>query len=805
MKAFEDYLNFGRRKVTNASYSRREVSVSEFIPYQHHFDKETIITKSGELMQTIRLEGWSFETADDSDVDMKKVVRNSLLKSLSNGNYAAWFHTVRRKKSAYPGGEFTNKFAHELNEQWRKKHSNHESYVNELYITVVRREDTEGLGAIGHYINVLSNSVDEGQKHEAMREAQKELKEITHRLLASLRDYNPRLLTCVQTQHGVLSQPLQFLGMLVNGGQRQQMLVPTMDISHYLSTQRLYFGNRAIELRGLTKTRFAGMISVREYAPATAAGLLDAYLQLPFEFIITQSFSFVNRTVAIGKMRTQQNRMASAEDAAVSQIAEINAALDMAMGGNVAFGDHHCSVMVIDDNLTALEDSLALAISKMVDVGIAPVREKMILEQCYWAQLPGNFSFIGRPSKINTMNLAGFVSMHNYPTGRIKKNHWGDAVTVFDTTSGTPYFFNFHTRDVGHTTIIGPTGAGKTVLMNFLCAQAQKFNCRLFMFDKDRGAEIFVRAIGGAYSVIQPSERCGFNPLHLPDTNENRNFISEWLESLVRFDDKTLEPEEVEQIQEAVNGNYKLAKKDRMLRNVAAFFGVEKTGSIASRLKPWYGEGRYARIFDNPYDALDFTTHSTFGFEMGEVLSDKSSLAPVLLYLFHKVNLSLDGTPTVVVLDEAWALIDNPIFAGKIKDWLKTMRKLNAMVIFATQSVEDAVGSSISDTLIQQTATQIFLPNAKATAAYQTAFMLSDREFNLLKTTDPSSRYFLLKQGKDVVIARIDLSGMDEEINVLSARAETVRVLDQVRSEVGDNPAVFLPIFQQRLREGAAN
>ena len=804
MKAFEDYLSFGRRKVTNDGYSKRELSVAEFIPYQHHFDKETIITKEGELLQTIRLEGWSFETADDVDVDMKKSVRNSLLKSLSNGNYAVWFHTVRRKKSAYPGGEFTNKFADRLNEKWRGKHSNHESFVNELYITVVRREDTEGWAKIGHLLNTLSNTVDEGQKREAMREAHKELKEVTHRLLASLRDYNPRLLTCVQTQHGVLSQPLQFLGMLVNGGQRQQMLVPTMDISHYLSTQRLYFGSRAVEMRGLTKTRFAGIVSVKEYANSTAAGLLDAYLQLPFEFIISQSFSFVNRTVAIGKMRTQQNRMAAAEDAAVSQIAEINAALDMAQSGNVAFGDHHCTVMVMSDNLASLEDSLALAISEMVNVGISPVREKLVLEQCFWAQLPANFGYIGRPSKINTMNLSGFVSLHNYPIGRIKGNHWGDAVTVFDTTSGTPYFFNFHTRDVGHTTIIGPTGAGKTVLMNFLCAQAQKFNCRLFMFDKDRGAEIFVRAIGGAYSVIDPSARCGFNPLHLPETNENRNFISEWLSALVQFDDKPLEPEEIEQIQEAVAGNFKLAKKDRMLRNIAAFFGVEKPGSIASRLKPWYGEGRYARIFDNPYDSLDFGTHTTFGFEMGEVLSDKTSLAPVLLYLFHKVNLSLDGTPTIVVLDEAWALIDNPIFANKIKDWLKTMRKLNAMVVFATQSVEDATKSSISDTLIQQTATQIFLPNPKATDAYQKAFMLSDREFNLLKTTDPSTRYFLLKQGKDVVIARIDLGGMEEEINVLSARADTVRELDVIRTQHGDDPDVWLPLFQQRLREGTA-
>ena len=164
------------------------------------------------------------------------------------------------------------------------------------------------------------------------------------------------------------------------------------------------------------------------------------------------------------------------------------------------------------------------------------------------------------------------------------------------------------------------------------------------------------------------------------------------------------------------------------------------------------------------------------------------------MYLFHRINLSLDGTPTIIILDEAWALIDNKIFSGKIRDWLKTLRKLNGMVVFATQSVEDATNSTISETLIQQTATQIFLPNPRATDVYQRAFMVTDREFNLLKTTDPASRYFLVKQGKDVVVARIDLSGMEDAIHVLSARAETVSILDQIIAEVGEAPEAWMPI-----------
>jgi type IV secretion system protein VirB4 len=391
--------------------------------------------------------------------------------------------------------------------------------------------------------------------------------------------------------------------------------------------------------------------------------------------------------------------------------------------------------------------------------------------------------------------------MHNYPLGKPSGNHWGEAVTVMDTTSGTPFFFNFHVRDVGHTLIIGPTGAGKTVLMNFLCAQAQKFKCRLFFFDKDRGAEIFLRALDGKYTVIDPSRPCGFNPLQLPNTGENRTFLLDWLKQLVTTNGETLTSEDIAALSNAINGNYKLQRKDRKLSNIAPFLGLGGPGTLAGRISMWYGKGSHAAVFDNDEDVIDFGRSSIFGFEMAELLRDKATLGPALSYIFHRINMSLDGTPTMIVLDEAWALIDNPVFAPKIKDWLKVLRKLNTFVVFATQSVEDASKSQISDTLVQQTATQIFLPNLKATDVYKTSFMLSDREYQLIKTTDPGTRYFLVKQANDSVVARVDLSGMGDVINVLSGRASTVGILRQVLEEYGDNPNVWIPIFNKKVEE----
>lgn len=800
-------LQLTRRRTERAAYSNIEVSEADFIPYEYHWDKETIRTKKKDFLQVIKIEGFSFETADDEDIDMKKMVRNSLLKSMADGSFAVWFHTIRSRHSTYPGGKQPPGFAALVDKQWHAKHHNKDSYVNELYITIIRTAGNQKVKMLSKLFkgNVAANKAAEIR---AVRDAHKELAEAVLRVTSTLKDYGARVLTTYENEHGTFSEPMEFLSRIINGGSSVPIRCNVNDLSHYLPINRLYFGRNAIEISGGPRKRYAAIISIKEYPPATAAGILDSFLQLPFEFIISQSFKFFHRTSKIESMQRWQNRMINAQDKAVSQIAEISDALDLATSGHVAFGRHHLSVMCFEEDMVSLERAISLALAELVNVGVNPTREKFIMEQTFWAQLPGNFEYLVRGSDINTMNLSGFASLHNYPTGKMDNNHWGNAVTVFETTSGTPYFFNFHARDVGHTTIIGPTGAGKTVLLNFLCAQAQKFNCRIFFFDKDRGAELFIRAIGGKYSIIEPNENCSFNPLQLPDTPENRTFLVEWLKTLVTTNDEPFTAEDMDRVSDAVAGNYKLAKKDRLLRNIAPFFGMEGPGTIAGRLRMWHSDGTYAGLFDNDNDVIDFNLGNAFGFEMGEVLRERVSLGPVLLYLFHRINMALDGTPTIIVLDEAWALIDNKIFANRIRDWLKTLRKLNGMVVFATQSVEDASNSAISETLIQQTATQIFLPNPKATAAYRTSFMVTEREFNLLLTTDPGSRFFLVKQGKDVVVARIDLSGMDEVINILSARAETIVIADEMRARYGDNPDAWIPPFQERVkadREKIAN
>ena len=803
-------FKFSKTQAAKERYAKKEKPVSEFIPYKGHWDKNTILTRDNGLLQVIKVEGFSFETADDSDLDIRKEIRNSLLKNMASGNVTMYFHMVRKRRpvmkkqneySIDPTIKITKDFISYLETQWHKKHSSTDSYFNEIYISILYEPDKQGAAMVEYLFTKLRQKSNKDAWEKGMREMHESMQEMTTRVLNTLKDYDPELLGVKKTKDGIFCEISEFLGTIVNCGDSNRMMVPSNYLDDYLPTNRLFFGSRSIESRGPKGKKYAGIVSVLEYGPSTSAGMLDGFLQMPFEFIMTQSFRFSNRTISINKMQLQQNRMIQAEDKALSQIAEITQALDMAISGEIGFGEHHLTLLCIDKDLKALENTLSMAAVELSNCGLSPVRERINMEPSYWGQVPGNRSYIVRKATINTLNLVGLVSMHNYPPGRMYGNHWGEYVTVLDTTSGTPFYFNFHVRDVGHTLIIGPTGAGKTVLMNFLCAQAQKFKPRTFFFDKDRGAEIFIRALNGVYSVVDPGTNCGFNPLQLADNGENRAFLLEWLKVLVTVNGEVLNAEDIKLLSQAIEGNYRLNKRDRKLDNVAPFLGMALPGSLASRISMWHGKGSHAKVFDNDIDIIDFSVSRVFGFEMAELLRDPLSLPPVLLYIFHRINISLDGSRTMIVLDEAWALIDNPVFAPKIKDWLKVLRKLNTFVIFATQSVEDATKSRISDTLIQQTATQIFLPNLKATDIYRTAFMLSQREYVLIKNTDPSTRYFLIKQGVSAVIAKVNLSGMDNIINVLSGRADTVTLLDQIIAKHGTNPKKWLPVFYEKVKE----
>jgi len=441
-------------------------------------------------------------------------------------------------------------------------------------------------------------------------------------------------------------------------------------------------------------------------------------------------------------------------------------------------------------------------LSVFTNIGLISAREDVNLEPAFWANLPGNFSYIARRSLISNKNFASFASLHTFPAGSKTGNHWGDAITRLETTSGTPYWFNFHERDVGNFTVIGPTGTGKTVLLTFLMAQAQRVKPRSVYFDKDRGAEIFIRAIGGDYTNVISGEPTGLNPLQIENSPANRAFLKDWLDLIMTSDGGAkLTPQESDILSDAIKANFETPFEHRRLRYFSELLAGYDTGhaySLSARIAKWHSGGEKAWLFDNEEDTLSLG-NSTLGFDLTSILDDTASRAPWLMYIFHRISALMDGQKTIIMLDEGWKMLDDPVFTYRIKDWMKTIRKQNGILGFATQSVRDALNSDVGDTIIEQSPTQIFLPNNKASEEdYCKGFGLTHHELKLIREISPESRCFLIKHGSDSVIARLDLSGMDDFIAVLSGRTESVNLMDQIISETSPNPEDWLGLFIQR-------
>ena len=253
-----------------------------------------------------------------------------------------------------------------------------------------------------------------------------------------------------------------------------------------------------------------------------------------------------------------------------------------------------------------------------------------------------------------------------------------------------------------------------------------------------------------------------------------------------------LDSEESEQVVDAIEASYAEPQQRRRLRYLVELFrgyGRPSANDLYSRLKPWWGSGDRAWLFDNERDRTDLEA-DTVGFDMTGVLDDPKTRTPALFYFFHRVEERLDGTPSIVVVDEGWKALDDEVFVRRIKDWEKTIRKRNGVVGFATQSAQDALESKISSAIIEQAATQIFMINPKGRAEdYINGFGLTTHEFELVRTLPDSSHCFLIKHGKESVVARLDLTGEQELLTILSGRESTVRLFDSLVETNGEAPA----------------
>lgn len=728
-----------------------DVIESDFVPYACLADTYSIFTKNGEVLQILRIPA----NAHAARGDVRQALREALFASIPDTGYALWIHTIRRRKRLNLPAGSAAEFSRQLDEEWNRAQQWDTGLGNELYISIVRVAQPADLADLHAIKNSFWPTRDIRLRNAYLDKAAKELTVTVDALLGRLSDFGATRLGIV-TRDGVsYSEQLEFLESLINLEFRP-MPVPDQDLSHYLTSGNITFGFNAMEVRTAEgKRRFAAILTIKEYKECSLRAI-DQFLELPCELIVTQSFDFIGAEEAKAVYEKYARYLELGGDQEMAEWSEIPRLMTHKDRPSKAYGEQQCSLFLIAPNLKTLEANIKLVTKALHRIGIVAFREDLKLEQMYWAQLPGNFPFIVRNWSVNSMHVGGFASLKADGTSSANQSHWGLPVALLPTREGAPYYLHFHQGRTGHTSIIGSPHAGRTTLAHFLLAQAQRLAPRLWYFDTRGRAQSFITALGGAYQ--RPgSDAMPINPLKLPDSPANREFLTLWLASVLDPDGQQLSRHMMEFFEQLLAGFMPL---DPALRSFSVLRDAMKQVDpvLASQLNPWAAGGLHGGILDGSDDR--FAAATIQGFDLSQVAATRGMRNAVTSYLLHRLTMALDGAPTILVLDEGFLLLDDLLFGPRAATWLEYLAKTNCMVVLLTG--QPAVSAALSHTPAIQAhmINRFFLPEARPGSFYTERLGLPDALRSQLTMHTRDERLVMLVQGGRAEWLRVNLAGV---------------------------------------------
>ncbi|MCP3045603.1 VirB4 family type IV secretion/conjugal transfer ATPase [Xanthomonas euvesicatoria pv. allii] len=767
--------------------------ISEFVSVSTHVAPSVLKTTGGDYLLIWHLAGLPFVGRDEFELEQRHNTFNRLVQTLRApdfANVAFWVHDVRRRRKINDSSRFKQSFNQALSDDYYAALSGQKIMQNELYFSMIYRPVLSGK-------RLVEKSSDPNKIRVEEEQAIAKVIELATNVEAVLKDYSPYRLSMYEAKNGIVfSESLEFLGYLLN---RIDEPVPVLQapVSAYLPVSKHMFANKTGDFVIRTPdgiNHFGAILNVKEYADGTYPGILNGLKYLDFEYVITHSFSPVGRHDALKVLERTKGMMISSGDKSSSQIRDLDLAMDDVASGNFVLGEYHFTLAVYADSQEKLARQIATTRAELSNAGFVSSKEDLAIASSFYAQLPGNWRFRTRIANLSSLNFLGLSPLHNFAQGKQHNNPWGDCVTTLQTTNGQPYYFNFHAthpaenslgeKAIANTMVIGKSGTGKTALINFLLSQVQKFDPvpTIFFFDKDRGAEIFVRACGGNYLALENGAPTGFNPFQCERTEANTQFLAELIKVLGGKPEYSSREEE--DIYRAVEGMLDTPMHLRSMSNFRKSLPNMGDDGLYARLRRWTAGNSLGWVFDNPVDTIDLTRASIIGFDYTDVIDNAEVRVPVINYLLHRLEALIDGRPLIYVMDEFWKILDGK---GGLKEFAKnkqkTIRKQNGLGIFATQSPEDALASDIAAALIEQTATMILLPNPNASRDdYIEGLKLTDAEYQVVVSLDERSRCFLVKQGHASAVCQLNLRGMDDALSVISSSTDNIEIMNQVLS-----------------------
>ncbi|MDM0116771.1 conjugal transfer protein TrbE [Variovorax sp. J22R133] len=829
--------------------TKAERSVASCLPYSQQIDEDTVITYEGDLTQTIEVQGLSFETIGHKELDNLNQQWFSAINNIARSpNVALWAHVERRRvRYDLSSISYDNDLSTEFARQYARKFDGEQHFINRLFVSPVYRLAANKADRAGIR---LSKRASEGMTELRLR-ARDELSKLSGQLMASLKRYHPRMLGTYGSQGALCSRTAAFYCRVLNNTDRHIRL-GAYELSQNLQASALNFGAETVEIEGASGSRFAAVLTL--VAPYRAEQLdskvFDGLLSSSFEFVLSQSVTVMAFDKADALLKTQYNKIKSTSDNE-EQLKEVAAARTQLQAGKFSMFEHELILVVYGDAIKELNQNVNAAVTVLDQKSMNTSRERGGALICtYFSTLPGNFKYGRiRAMPISSKNFSKFFPMHNHARGNASGSQWGAPIALMKTAAGVPYFFNFHVsrnrlleqgirldydeepargyladdddaanghtegpasrvhrKELGNYKIIGRSGGGKTVLKLALRLLARKQSMasgkrlKIFSFDKDSGEEICIRAMGGRYFRIAGGEPTGMNPFSMAPTAENISVILSIMSWNAQFDGKyAMTHKDEEDLLRSIRQVYELEPKHRRYARVRDALPTHRENSLYQALGRWCDGGAFAWVLDNAEDRFDLDGAHTFGFDMTNFLDIEEARTPILRYLTHKIAQNASGAPYIIDIAEAWRALKDPLMQAFIENKGKTIRKEDGVIGLDTQEPSDISRSPLGSTLLSQFPTQLLLPNGEAEQAdYIDGLKLTPREFHLIKHTPENSGQFLLKKGAESVMAKMDLSGMEDMLSVLSASLDNVEVMHAAINECGPDPRQWLPVFLQR-------
>jgi type IV secretion system protein VirB4 len=434
----------------------------------------------------------------------------------------------------------------------------------------------------------------------------------------------------------------------------------------------------------------------------------------------------------------------------MAMVGQTEDAIAQAASQLVAYGYYTTVVVLFDDDRATLQTKMEMVRQLIQAEGFGARIETLNATDAFLGSLPGNWYCNIREPLIHTANLADLVPLNSVWSGQ----HFApcpfyppQSPPLMQVASGsTPFRLNLHVDDVGHTLIFGPTGSGKSTLLGLIAAQFRRYaSAQVFAFDKGRSLLPLTLAVGGSHFEIGSDgghrAHLNFCPLSVLATDEDRAWASEWIEILIALQGVNITPEH----RNAISRQIGLMAHARG-RSLSDFVSGVRMQEIKNALHHYTIDGPMGHLLDAEHDGLDLQSFQTFELEQLMSMGERN-LVPVLTYLFRRIEKRLDGSPSLILLDEAWLMLGHPVFRDKIREWLKTLRKANCAVVLATQSISDAERSGVIDVLKESCPTKICLPNGTArepgTREFYERIGFNDRQIEIVATAVPKRDYYV--------------------------------------------------------------